>query len=120
MINPYLPTAEFLRKLLRFDPETGKLFWRARRPHLFDATKSCTKSQAYHWNRRWANKEAFTAVSVKGYKVGTIWGEQFIASRVIWVMHYGSWPDGSVIHENKNKIDNRIGNLVLLRVGAAA
>lgn len=38
-------------------------------------------------------------------------GKKYLTHRVIWVWHYGSWPDGEIDHINRNKMDNRIENL---------
>lgn len=91
-----MPTPEQLRALLRYDPETGKLFWKAR--------------GIPKWDGRYAGKEAFTATS-GGYKVGRIYDVLYRAHRVIWAIQTGAWPAHTVDHINRDRADNRWANL---------
>jgi hypothetical protein len=101
-----LPSPEILRKLLRYEPETGKLFWRIR-PIEF-----CTSShQCNAWNAKYANKEAFTTTSSEGYKQGSIFKRQYYAHRVIWAMQSGQWPSHEVDHINHDRSNNALKNL---------
>lgn len=105
-----LPSPELLRKLLRYEPDTGKLFWRERTPDMFvsecrDAQNSCSA-----WNSKFSNKEAFTSIC-RGYKSGAIFGKNYRAHRVIWAIFYGKWPKGQIDHINGLRSDNRIENL---------
>lgn len=34
-----------------------------------------------------------------------------MAHRLVWLWHYGSWPNGELDHINGNKADNRLENL---------
>jgi hypothetical protein len=95
-----------LQQLLAYDPETGKLFWKARPTEMFPSAKD-----AKTWNTTWANREAFTAVHHNGYFVGAVFAKNYRAHRVIWAMHYGEWPKGQIDHINGDKRDNRLGNL---------
>jgi hypothetical protein len=88
---------EVLRTLLRYDADTGKLFWSER--------------SSYSWNRQWAGREAFTAKNEKGYMRGGIFGKVHYAHRVIWAIVHGEWPNGEIDHINGNQSDNRIANL---------
>ena len=101
-----LPSPELLRKLLRYEPETGKLFWKFRPREMF-----VTKNIFGTWNTRWANAEAFTAVDGSGYKQGHAAGKHFRAHRVVWAVHFGRWPNHEIDHINGIKTDNRICNL---------
>jgi hypothetical protein len=101
-----LPSPELLRQLLRYEPETGKLFWRQRPPEMF---KGRDKGQA--WNTRWADKEAFTSTDSRGYKIGTFLYHNLKAHRVIIAMLTGQWPPVHVDHDNGNRGDNRPGNI---------
>lgn len=100
------PTPEILRKLLRYEPETGKLFWRKRPVKMF--TEDC---YAKMWNTRFANKAAFTSVEGFGYRQGTFLGERYLAHRAIWAMVHDEWPAEQIDHINGDPSDNRINNL---------
>lgn len=84
--------------LLRYEAETGELFWLQR-----DSTQR-------RWNSRWAGKPAFTALCGNGYRQGHLFGEKVLAHRVAWAIHYGEWPN-IIDHINGVRADNRICNL---------
>lgn len=102
---------DLLRTLLRYDPETGLLFWLPREVSLFEATKNKTaEALCRWWNKRFANKEAFTASGPHGCRHGKIFGTLYYAHRIAWALHYGIWPE-EVDHRNGERGDNRIRNL---------
>lgn len=99
-----LPSQEVLRQLLRYDPATGKLFWRPRTP------ENCKRAEWF--NARFAEREAFTTEN--RYRTGIINGVSCFAHRVVWKMHHGVDPtDCYIDHINRVKTDNRIENLRL-------
>ena len=100
-----LPSPDVLRQLLRYEPETGKLFWRERKAGSFPNPGTHAS-----WNVRFADKEAFTA-HIGQHRRGTIGGVNLLAHRVAWAMHYGSYPVGFIDHINGDGSDNRIANL---------
>jgi hypothetical protein len=102
MTKQDLPSTDYLRQRLRYDPNTGKLFW---------LTLGAMPTQM-----RATYVEAFTSRGGAGYLQGKIDGRSFIAHRVIWALHYGEWPVGRVIHANGITTDNRIENLRLADV----
>lgn len=97
---------DVLSKLLRYDPETGVMFWLPRIRELFPSDWSWTV-----WNKRYAGEEAFTAVDGKGYRHGTIYGRQYRAHRVAWVLAHGDVEIEDIDHINGIRTDNRIVNL---------
>lgn len=99
MTDKNLPSIDYLHKRLRYEPETGKLFWR-------DCEEMPKK-----WRTRWAGKEAFTSENGVGYCRGSIDAVMFLAHRVIWAIHYGEWPSDQIDHINGVRNDNRISNL---------
>ena len=104
-------TPELLRQLLRYEPETGRLFWRARLGHHFARGGYVPpKGYAEKWNTKNAGLEALTAVKSTGYKHGSILGSTFTAHRVAFAVFYGRWPN-HIDHINGNRTDNRIENL---------
>jgi len=87
-----------LRKMIRHDPQNGKLYWTDR-----DDCPPNVRS-------RIANKEAFINRSSNGYMRGAVNGVFLLAHRVIWALEYGHWPE-EIDHINGIRHDNRIGNL---------
>lgn len=81
-----------LRQLLRLDPETGVLYWRATRGN--------------------ARKDAAAGrFDEKGYLKLTILKGTYAAHRIVWALNYGEWPEGRLDHINGNRSDNRLSNL---------
>ena len=110
MANKALPEQSVLLQLLRYEPETGKLFWRERGVEWFPGGRRTPESDARWWNRRFAGKEAFTAKEKSGYHSGGIFGVIQKAHRVAWVMTNGP-IEGEIDHINGVKCDNRLCNL---------
>lgn len=111
MASKPLPSQEVLRQLLRYEPETGKLFWIERPATMFsDADPRGSAWAANQWNSRNAGREAFTATDPKGYRHGKISGIKYQAHRIIWKLVYGVDPD-TIDHINGTQGDNRLENL---------
>ena len=110
-MNKHLPTPELLRKLLRYEPDTGKLFWRQRKSGLFKDGKRTAERSCRWWNARYAGKEAFTADNGQGYKHGYILNRKHLAHRVIFAMETGDWPILDIDHEDQDRSNNRIENI---------
>jgi hypothetical protein len=93
------PTAlqkEFLEKF-QYNPETGKLY-KHTSLGLKEVTSGCQGYKRIRLNR-------------KHYQI------QYYAQEVIWIMLYGSVPDGYQIdHINHIRDDNRLNNLRLVTV----
>lgn len=97
-------TQEFLLSILRYDTQTGGLFWRRRPREMFKSDHEFGR-----WNTRYSETPALTA-RIDGYPMGHIMGKPYKAHRVIFFMHYGYWPE-YVDHLNGVRHDNRIENL---------
>jgi len=104
-----LPSPEDLRQFLRYEPDTGRLFWMPRPVELFQ-----TVANAKQWNSSWAGAEAFTSTNFHGYRQGKVWQRQMKGHRVVWAIHYGEWPSKAIDHINGDRADNRIANLRLV------
>lgn len=105
-----LPTPEQLRELLRYDPDTGKLFWKPRSIAYFN-DKHCPARQISTWNARFLGKEAFTSKNQCGYRSTVFLGYSMLAHRVAWAIVKGDWPVGEIDHINGIRDDNRLVNL---------
>lgn len=89
-----LPSQDELRRVFKYDPMTGELFWRVR-PHPRSVARAGDpiKTRA---------KDGYTQVMYrkKTYRV----------HRLIWKMAFGVEPD-EIDHKNGDRADNRIENL---------
>src|SRR6478752_3012446 len=110
-----LPSRATLLRLLRYDPETGKLYWNRREASEFrDSGPYTAQTFCDRWNTRFAGCEAFTAVErlspeALGYRVGFILHIRCKAHRVIWKMVKGVDPK-QIDHIDGNTLNNRIKN----------
>lgn len=111
MAKKPIPTPEELRQLLRYEPETGKLFWLPRDVSWFESTARPASHACANWNSCHAGKEAFTATDHGGYKVGTVLYRVLLAHRVAWAIQTGCWPEKQVDHVNGDRSDNKLINL---------
>ena len=112
MAGKALPPPEVLRQLFRYDPETGKLFWRHRDASVFSAGgRTSAEHAARTWNTKYANREAFTARKKSGHLYGRLFRAYTMAHRVAWAIHFGEAPNGFIDHINHDPADNRIKNL---------
>lgn len=106
-----LPSRDILNQLLRYEPETGKLFWRERTPDMFPTGKYRRERVCAVWNSNYAGKEAFTAIDTHGYPYGNIFNRKFKAHRVIWCLVHGHWPVNDIDHIDGDCRNNRLENL---------
>ena len=106
-----LPPTELLRKLLRYEPDTGNLYWRVRTPDMFLPTGRGSDWTCRSWNTRYSTNLAFTTVSKTGYLCGHISNTQYRAHRIIWAIFHGEPPTEEIDHINGDRQDNRIVNL---------
>lgn len=101
-----LPPQEDLHSLLRYEPETGNLYWKERDLDLFS-----DKDKGRSWNTKNAGKEALATYDTHGYKFGTLRGKRNIrAHRIVWAMH-NQGPFDLIDHINGIRHDNRLANL---------
>jgi hypothetical protein len=93
-------TADQLRALLDYDPETGIFRWRPR--------TNCRRE----WNTRYAGTIAGTQTKHLGYIQIAVYGRLYLAQRLAWLWMTGSWSTSEEIdHWDTNTSNNRWGNL---------
>ena len=83
---------EQLREHLRYEPETGELWWKVR------------------GSKRSQDRPAGSDNGA-GYRVVMVCGHKLRAHRIVWALHHGSWPAGDIDHIDGNRSNNRITNL---------
>lgn len=89
----YVLTAEKAREVLRYDGDSGKLYWRVPtgiRVKVGDEAGYLTK---------------------KGYRRLQIGDKSYASHRIVWLMEYGEYPRAQIDHINEDKSDNRLCNL---------
>lgn len=91
-----LPPRDSLQSLLRYDPESGDLFWLAR-------------GEA-SWDARFAGKPALIAKHSSGYCSGALHGKNVYAHRVIWKMVHDEEPP-AIDHLDGDRQNNTLRNL---------
>jgi len=87
-------TQRELKKILRYNPKKGELFWKI-------ANSRCIK----------IGQEAGCVSTNDGYCYIGINGEIYKRSRLIWIYVHGNIPEGDVDHINHNRSDDRLSNL---------
>lgn len=93
-----LPSLEYLREILRYDPQTGAMTWIKRRVHK-------------HFSHLYAGRPAGRVNRRDGYIQIGIDNKRYSLHRLAWFMTHGSEPDGCIDHINGDKLDNRLTNL---------
>lgn len=105
------PHPDTLCLLLRYDAETGMLFWRYRDISWFSVSSARDRQhEANRWNSRHAGEKA-GGDNGCGYETVCILGKRYKSHRVIWAMETGDWPVSEVDHIDGNGLNNRWINL---------
>ena len=110
MADKALPSQEVLRQLLRYEADTGKLFWLPRGPEWFQDSKYDPCRVSHWWNERFSGCEAFCTFDVKGYPYGFIFNRRVAGHRIVWEFHNGAIL-GEIDHIDGNPGNPRIENL---------
>lgn len=88
-------SAERLREVLHYDPETGVFTWRVSTTHRVHVG------------------ERAGALKSNGYVQIGLHNKRYHAHRLAWLYVHGSWPPDELDHINRCRSDNRITNLRL-------
>lgn len=100
-------TAEILRELVTYDPDTGNFTWRRRK----------LRHGLERIDRGWNTRLAGNPVAKRRHRHGHLqiglaeYGSNFMAHRLAWLYVHGSWPSMDLDHINGKHDDNRIANL---------
>jgi hypothetical protein len=89
-------TLDEVRRLLDYDPETGRLTWKARESAV--------------WDSRYAGTAA-GSVGRDGYVRVKVNNSTYLAHRLAFLLKIGKWPEDQIDHINRNPSDNRWENL---------
>lgn len=102
-------SAENVRTLLDYDPETGKFIWRQRaiRPQKYFRRTDAG------WNTRFAGKAVADRVHRHGHLQIGLFCKTYMAHIIAWMHYYGENPTEHIDHIDGNPANNRIRNLRL-------
>jgi len=89
-------TAQRLRELLNYDPETGVFTWRVRRRSFAARATVGAIAGSQHGN-------GYIEIGIDGYS--------YYAHRLAWLHMYGEWPENSIDHIDRCRANNAWKNL---------
>lgn len=98
-------TAEYVRQILDYNPDTGVFTWRMRPREHFASNRAHAA-----WNARFVNKMA-GGICGKGYRLISIDNYQHLAHRLAWLYVTGEWPKEEVDHIDCKPENNSWDNL---------
>lgn len=104
-------TAQVLREVLTYFPESGDFFWRERDATWFSSEfRGGSEGNCARWNATWAGKKAGFIDNSDGYHKIAILGNRIASHRLAWLYMTGEWPI-NIDHINGDRADNRWINL---------
>lgn len=106
-----LPSPEFLRKIISYDPLSGFFTWKERTEGMFKGGNTGTIGRCKAWNAVHSGNRCLISVKDNQYLYGRVLDKNMYAHRVAWAMYYGEWPKHQIDHINGDRTDNRIENL---------
>lgn len=86
-------TAEQVRGVLHYDPETGDFTWKIR-------PARCMRVG-----------DAAGTINSKGHRLIRVFNQAYQAHRLAWLIMTGAWPADEIDHRNRCRSDNRWSNL---------
>lgn len=87
-----LPTQKEIKELLDYDPDTGALTWKISRGGAVAGAQAGTPKES-------------------GRRHVELNGVRYYAARLIWVLVYGSEPEGMVDHRDRDPSNDKLKNL---------
>lgn len=104
MAKSHIPTADEVRQLIDYDPDTGILTWRPM------TRAECGSEMAWRARHSVFGKAA-GSIMPNGYRSLLFRGRRYYAHRMAWLLMEGEWPCVDVDHINGVRDDNRWINL---------
>lgn len=102
-----------LLKRLRYEPHSGKFFWRPKTPDMYEDSHRRTKeTKCAAWNALFAGSEAGTR-RPDGYLQIALDGNCYLAQRLALFYVNGFWPPEQVDHKDMVRSNNQLSNLRL-------
>ena len=89
-----LPSIEELRHRFDYDPVTGVIRWKNSKYPALNGKRAGSIDKSI--GRR--------VIILKPYRM--------YAARVAWAIHHGEWPKGIIDHEDRNKLNDKLSNLI--------
>ena len=91
-------SAEYVRSILDYNPETGEIIWRI------------WKNVRPEWNTRYANKIAGKKEKDSRIRIN-INRKLYLAHRIAWLIMTGEWPVHEIDHRDLTPDNNKWNNL---------
>lgn len=101
-VKPTPLTAEEARAVISYDPETGKFVWLTDASRRVKAGTEAGCRKKTHIKSSGKYRE-YVYIRFKDY--------QYTAAQMAWLLHYGEWPQGSILFKDGNTLNLRIDNL---------
>ena len=89
-------TQQHLKEILRYEPLTGKFYWRRTSSSRFKVGQEAAGSKG-------GSGKAYICIGLEGQK--------YLAHRLAWLYMTGAWPQNDIDHINGEKSNNRWLNL---------
>jgi hypothetical protein len=99
-----MPDAAYLRECFNYDPETGALRWLIRPVSHFESEYIAARI-----NTRYTGQPITS--TAKGYLRVAVQGKRYQVHRIIWKLMTGDEPPVVIDHIDRNRTNNRWGNL---------